>query len=69
MFKNVSMYDMVYDFHKKYGHPIDKEATVTELDIRFNIIEEEFIEVATEMPCEGDFKNFNKEKLTKELCE
>lgn len=69
---------MLKEFHQAFGHPINKEPDRKEIDLRMNLINEEFEESINELSDLWDFNdeknkgseqeiNYTRYKLTKEL--
>lgn len=72
------MLNDVKTFHEVFGHPIDQEPTFKEIDLRFNLIREEWEETAEELATLAlQVKKFatdkakmkTKARLTKELAD
>lgn len=72
------MLNEVIEFHKVFGHPINQELNSSQIELRFNLIKEEFTEAAEELATlamqsdhnatdEGKIRT--KVRLTKELAD
>jgi predicted HAD superfamily Cof-like phosphohydrolase len=57
------MLNEVIDFHKAFGHPLGEEPSSKEIELRFNLIEEEFIETADELADYAAFVERNDTKV------
>ena len=64
----LSREDVVSEFHKAFGHPLDKEMTVKDLDFRYRLLFEEFTELKEEVAAAmADIDHYGKAgKKTKE---
>ena len=70
------MFNKVREFHEAFGHPINKEPDIKEIDLRMDLIDEEHKETQEELSDLWDWaydKDTNtseiKRKLTKELAD
>lgn len=72
------MLNEVKEFHEKFGHPINGKTTTKEVELRFNLIREEWEEAADELAtlhlqaekfATDRAKTLTKVKLTKELAD
>ena len=58
------MLDEVTDFHEAFGHPINEYPSTEEIELRFNLIKEEFAETADELADYSEFVEKNSRNLT-----
>lgn len=67
----VTPYEMVLEFHEKFGAAINQPFSADLIELRVNLIDEEAIEVWAELEeFTGKYrKDINKVKLTKELAD
>ena len=72
------MLNEVEEFHRVFGHPIDQDLNSEQIELRFNLIKEEFTEAAEELAtlamqsdkgASQEGKTKTKIKLTKELAD
>jgi len=54
----------VTEFHEAFGHPLGEDPSAKEIELRFNLIEEEFIETADEL---ADYAAFAERNNTKHI--
>ena len=63
-------YDMLLEFHTKFGAAIDQPFTRELIDLRYNLINEEALEVEDELyPGSNSTADIDRKNLTKELAD
>lgn len=74
MRKSSTVFNQVKEFHQSFNQAIDEEPTADILQLRFNLVEEEFLEVVDELANlaranNTETKRLAKIALTKELAD